>query len=182
MKASEFISWTKPRLSRTIYRSRGVPWPNSGVMIFMIFTFFSVFFETSIQHTENVQKSDSFAPAGKLTGGSEYAYAYAYALGGDTPPQCSSSTAKHPWGGISPPTQQLENLAAWGGISPPRGYSRTWSGLGMRKRVFVSSTYNVILRTTDDLLMNRESANSHFDNVKVRTRTLTFLSKCDFAL
>ena len=70
MKTSEFISWTKPRLSRTIYRSRGVPWPKSGVMIFMIFTFFSVFFfEKSIHNNENVQKSDFFAPAGKLTGG-----------------------------------------------------------------------------------------------------------------
>ncbi len=38
-------------------------------MIFMIFTFFSVFFEKSIQNNANVQQSDFFAPAGKLTGG-----------------------------------------------------------------------------------------------------------------
>ena len=70
MKTSEFISWTKPRLSRTIYRSRGVPWPNSGVMIFMIFTFFIVFVGQLIKNNENVEKSDFFAPAGKLTAGS----------------------------------------------------------------------------------------------------------------
>ena len=42
-------------------------------MIFMIFTFFMFFVEKSINNNEHVQKSDSFAPAGKLTGGSEYA-------------------------------------------------------------------------------------------------------------
>ena len=139
MKTSEFISWTKPRLSRTIYRSRGVPWPNSGVMIFQIFTFFCVFVEKSITNNEHVQNSDFFAPAGKLTGGSEYAettFVHTCSISleaskgvnflkpcccswGVNPPQ--TATLVLLYGGLTPLSPERATAATVGGVLPLKG-------------------------------------------------------------
>ena len=64
MKTYEFISWRKPRLSGTVYRSRMVPGPYLGVMSFPDFLVFYGFYENLGFHNKSSLLSSEGARGG----------------------------------------------------------------------------------------------------------------------